>query len=183
MRLTSSRREGDISDIASPCAHFSPSCSIFSIVLCPPMRVLETSLSLPSFSPLFYTFVSFSVSRLALLLHPFHSFVSYPLSPSFVASVPRVSPLLSGILRAALCDCLPRSSASLFCPRHAFRPRAGWADRAVLTSLLMAHRIEREVDPCCYAAITVEIREWSERERERESVAVAPKRTGEKRPL
>jgi len=37
-----------------------------------------------------------------------------------------------------------------------------------LTGLLMAYRIEREVDPCCYAATAAEIHEKSEREKKRE---------------
>lgn len=75
LRLTPSRREEGYLWRCLSRAHFSPSRSIFSIVLCPPMRVLETSLSLPSFSPLLCTFASFSVSFLPLLL-PSPSFVS-----------------------------------------------------------------------------------------------------------
>lgn len=127
LRLTSSRREEGVSDVASR-AHISLRPLLYFL----PFSVLPCTFSrLPSRLPRSFLSSILSLLSLSLPLHPFHSLASCPLSPSFVASVvPRASLLLSDTLHAALCDYLPRSPASLFCPRRAFRPRAGRADCA-----------------------------------------------------
>lgn len=143
------------------------------------MRVLKTSLSLPSFSPLLCAFASFSVSFFWLSFwHPSLSFRFLFLHPS--------SHLSRVLLRCSPASSAPRCVTVFLAPQLLSfvldMPSVLEPDGPIvrLTSLLMAYRIEREVDPCCYAA---EIRERNERERERKSVAIAPKRTGGERPL
>lgn len=147
------------------------------------MRVLETSLSLPSFSPLLCTFASFSVSFLPLLLHPLLSFrVLFHPSSHLSRMFLRYSPASSTPRCVTVFLALQLLSFVLGMP-SVLEPDGPIVPCSRLTSLLMAHRIEREVDPCCYAATAAEIRERSEGERERMSVAVVPKRTGGERPL
>ncbi|EGI64558.1 F-box only protein 43 [Acromyrmex echinatior] len=92
--------------------------------------------------------------------------------PLFVASVvSRTSPLLSGILCAAFRDyiflALHFLSFSVLGVPSVLGPDGPIMPCSWLTGLLMAHGIEREVDPCCYAATAAEIHERSERERVR----------------
>lgn len=80
-------------------------------------------------SPLSPSFFSLAL-RVSFILSP-----SCPPSPSFVASVvPRASPLLTlrAVFRGSVLLALPVSL--LLCPRRAFRPRAGRADRAALAA-------------------------------------------------
>lgn len=126
---------GNCVSLTSFLVHLSPraSFSIFSIVLCPPVC------SFPNFSLTSFILLS---SVLLLLSLPFLSLSPLcisltltfrPFSSFFASVVPYISRFLSGTLCAALCIFffLSRSSISFsFCPRHAFRPRAGRTDRA-----------------------------------------------------
>lgn len=110
-------------------------------------------LRLSSRSP--FASLSFSRPRVLLLRPSSHLSSRVPLrcspsAPCFVApSSSRIQFLSSSVLGVP----------SVLGPDGPIVPRSR------LTGLLMAHRIEREVDPCCYAATAAEIHERSERER------------------
>lgn len=172
LRFTSSRRErrvyAYISDVAF-CAHISLRPVLyflsFSVLPCAfprlPSRFSRSLLSsVPS--PLSPSFLSHAL-RISFILSP-----SCPPSPSFVASVvPRASPLLTlrAVFRGSVLLALRFLSSSVLGVPSVLGPDGPIVPRSRLTGLLMAHRIEREVDPCCYAATAAEIHERSERER------------------
>lgn len=178
--LTSSRREGGISDVASrahislhPILYFLP----FSVLPCAfsrlpsrfPRSLLSPALSSLSQSALWLTL---SFSRFASSF-----FILRRICPARFSVALRHPPRCVTVSLA-----LQLLSSVLGMP-SVLEPDGPIVPFSRLTSLLMAHRIEREVDPCCYAATAAEIRERSERERERKSVAAVPKRTGGERPL
>lgn len=175
LRCTSSRRERGvyayISDVAF-CAHISLRPVLyflsFSVLPCAfprlPSRFSRFSRSLLSSvpSPLSPSFFSLAL-RISFILSP-----SCPPSPSFVASVvPRASPLLTlrAVFRRSVLLALQSLSSSVLGVPSVLGPDGPIVPRSRPTGLLMARRIEREVDPCCYAATAAEIHERSERER------------------
>lgn len=124
LRLMSSRREEGLYTSDASRTSLPPSCSIFSTVLCLTIRVFETSLSLPSFSPLFCTLALFSVSLFALPRIPFilslralflrpssHLSSRVPLRCSPAPSAPRWAASSSSLFGFSLLSsaCLPSS--------------------------------------------------------------------------
>lgn len=172
LRFTSSRRERGvyayITDVAFR-AHISLRPVLyflsFSVLPCAfprlPSRFSRSLLSsVPS--PLSPSFFSLAL-RISFILSP-----SCPPSPSFVASVvPRASPSLTlrAVFLGSVLLALRSLSSSVLGVPSVLGPDGPIVPRSRLTGLLMAHRIEREVDPCCYAATAAEIHERSERER------------------
>lgn len=189
LRLRSSRRrELRISDIVprtslSLSLRARPSLYFLSFSVLPYARS-QTFLSLPSFFSLLY--FCFSL----FLFSPFLPYVSLALTfrpfPSFLASVvPYISRFLSGTLRAALCTFffLSRSSISFsFCPRHAFRPRAGRTDRACSRLSWPPHGLQDRVRGRSLLLCSGRCGDPRE-EKERERNSYAKTRTRRERPL
>lgn len=111
---------------------------------------------LPSRFPrsLLYSFASFCVPLFPLPLHPFLSLRVFFLHPSSHLSC-RVFLRCSQAPSASHCEtvflALQLLSSVLGVP-SVLEPDGPIVPCSRLTGLLMTHRIEREVDPCCYAA-------------------------------
>lgn len=186
LRLTSSRREGV--SLTSPFAR-----TFLSVLFYIFYRSLSCHVRSPDF--LLASLVFFSLPCFRFFLRLSFCFPSSSLSffgrlaSSFSVSVSLSSHLSS---RVPLCrslaplrrvESLSSSLFSISLLSSACLPFSSQTGRSRLTGLLMTYRIERETDPCCYAATAAEIHERSEREKERKSVVTTPKQTGGERPL
>lgn len=170
--VESSRRRGSRIS-GSFLANLSPSYSIFSTALCPSVRAPQASLSLPSFSLLYFRFFLCSSS---LSLAPFSFF--------HLASS---SSILRGICRSMPSPSLPASHIPFFFALRLLPPSIlsvpsvlgpDGADRACsrLAGLLVTHRIEREDGP---VAMQRPLRRSARRAREKESDGRAETNGGE----
>lgn len=188
LRLRSSRRrELRISDVVPRTSLSLSPCVLLYIFY----RSLSSRMLVPKLfshflhSSLFWIFASLSLPFLSLSpLRISISLIFRPF-PSFVASVvPYISRFLSGTLCAALCtffflSCSPISFS--FCPRHAFRPRAGRTDRACSRLSWPPHGLQDKVRGRSLLLCSGRCGDPREEERERNSHAET--RTRRERPL